>query len=119
MSLKLYSHSKCSTCRKALSFLQKNNIKFTNFDIIEQPPSKSELKRMLDEYDGNLKKLFNTSGELYRTMEISKKLPEMSSATAVTLLHAHGKLIKRPFLIGENQACVGFDPDQWDTLLGK
>lgn len=72
---------------------------------------------MLDYHEGNLKKLLNTSGLLYREMELSKKLPEMSLQAVLALLNQHGMLVKRPFLIGRNVGLTGFNSVSWSKVL--
>lgn len=112
--VKVYSYSKCSTCRKAVKFLQEKGVPFVEAPIVETPPSKAELKEMLGKV-GELKKLFNTSGELYRELKVSEKLPSMSEDQALDLLAKHGKLVKRPFV--PSQGLVGFDPAKWEKAF--
>src|SRR5262245_50786145 len=97
--IRIYEYSKCSTCRNALKFLDKNDIAYEKIPIVETPPSKTELRKMLRAQDGNVKKLFNTSGELYRAMKIGSKIDSMTVEEALDLLAANGKLVKRPFLL--------------------
>lgn len=117
--MKLYQYKKCSTCRKAIQYLDKKNIAYKDIDITEQPPTKTELKQMLGFYEGNIKKLFNTSGVQYREMKVSEKLKSMSNAEAIELLSKNGKLVKRPFLIDKdkNKGIVGFKEDEWKKNL--
>ncbi|NBO39147.1 arsenate reductase family protein [bacterium] len=110
--IKVYSYEKCSTCKKALTWLRDRGVKAEVLPIVETPPSLSELELML-KHVGDLKKLFNTSGELYRELKMSEKLPAMSTQEALALLAKHGKLVKRPFLLGDNFGCVGFKEDEW------
>jgi arsenate reductase len=120
MALKVYEYSGCSTCKKALKFLAEHEVSFETIPIVEQPPTKGELKTMLGflkEQGGGLKNLFNTSGLLYKEMKISEKFPKMSEDEALALLAKHGKLIKRPFLLGKNFGLVGFKQDQWEEQL--
>ncbi|WP_413287753.1 arsenate reductase family protein [Bdellovibrio sp. HCB337] len=115
-SVKVYEYAGCSTCKKALKFLETKKVKFQKIAIVDQPPTKVELKSMLQflkEDGGDLKKLFNTSGVLYKEMKISEKFPTMSEADALDLLAKHGKLIKRPFVLGKDFGMVGFKEDQW------
>jgi len=107
-----YGYDGCSTCRKALKFLDAKKVSYKKIAIVDSPPTTSELKKML-KYVGELKKLFNTSGMLYREMKISQKLPKMTDAEAITLLSKHGKLIKRPFLLGKDFGLVGFKEEEW------
>lgn len=114
--LKIYEYAKCSTCVKALKFLDSKNVKYQKLPIVDKAPSQKELKEMLaalKEKGGSIKNLFNTSGVLYREMEISKKLPSMTEAEAIKLLSEHGKLVKRPFVIGDDHYLVGFKEDEW------
>ncbi|MBS1972575.1 MAG: arsenate reductase family protein [Bdellovibrionales bacterium] len=116
-SIKVYEYAGCSTCKKALKYLDANKVKYQTIPIVEQPPTKVELKEMLAHVKadgGEIKKLFNTSGVLYKEMKISEKLSGMSEAEALDLLAKHGKLIKRPFVLGKDFGLLGFKEDQWD-----
>jgi arsenate reductase len=115
--LKVYEYAKCSTCRKALSFLEKKKIPFEKVDITEHPPSRQELKEMLAHYEGNFRKLFNTSGLVYKEMKLSEKLPAMSENEALDLLAKNGRLVKRPFLLTEKTGLVGFREEEWKESL--
>ena len=110
--LKVYEYEKCSTCRKALKFLEARGIRYQRVPIVERPPTPPELMEMLRRV-GELKRLFNTSGELYREMKLSEKLPSMSEAAALDLLSQNGKLVKRPFALGATVALLGFDEAEW------
>jgi Spx/MgsR family transcriptional regulator len=107
---RVYEYAKCSTCRKALKFLEARGIPYEAVPIVEQPPTLAELKAMRKK-GVELKRLFNASGELYREMKISEKLPDMSEDEALALLAKHGKLVKRPFV--PERGLVGFDEAQW------
>ncbi|MEC7840522.1 MAG: Spx/MgsR family RNA polymerase-binding regulatory protein [Chlamydiota bacterium] len=117
--LTLYIHKKCSTCQKALKFIEKKNssLKIVIKDITETPPSLKELNQMLKFQDGNLKKLFNTSGMQYREMQLSQKLQTMTTEEALKLLSDHGMLVKRPFIIGDDIGLTGFNESLWDNAL--
>ena len=116
--MKLYQYPKCSTCRKAVKFLTEKSIDFTSIDITEQPPTVDELHAMLASYDGEIRKLFNTSGVQYRELNMKEKLPTMSAEQAVELLSGNGKLIKRPFLLNDSgQGIVGFKEADWSEFL--
>tara|TARA_B110000305_G_C19151031_1_gene498074 strand:- start:145 stop:426 length:282 start_codon:yes stop_codon:yes gene_type:complete len=91
-------------------------VEFENLAIRETPPSKEELKAMLGRYEGNLKRLFNVSGQDYRSLGLKDKLPDMTEEEAIDLLSGNGNLIKRPFVVGEKVAEVGFKPDVWESL---
>ena len=109
----IYLHTKCSTCQKALQFLEKNKIAVTVKDITIEPPSLKELQTMLNFNEGNIKKLLNTSGLLYREMQLSAKLKDMPLPEILTLLSKHGMLIKRPFLISKEFGITGFNESVW------
>src|SRR4051812_29709769 len=108
-SIKIYEYDKCSTCKKALKFLDQKKIKYERVAITESPPSVAELKKMLGFLKGDLKKLFNTSGVLYREMGLSSKMETMPVDEAIRLLSKNGKLIKRPFIISDSVGLVGFN----------
>lgn len=116
--MKVYTYSKCSTCRKAVQWLNGKGIAFEEIPIRENPPTKTELKKMLKVYDGELRKLFNTSGQDYRALGIKDKLPVLSKAEAIDLLAGNGNLIKRPFLISGEKGLVGFKEQDWEETLG-
>lgn len=115
MTLKVYQYPKCNTCRKALKWLDAHSVTVDSIDITEQPPSKIELKEMLKHYNGDLRRLFNTSGQLYREFKIKDELPSMSATEAIDLLSKNGKLIKRPFLLTKHAGLVGFKQEEWET----
>ncbi len=119
MTLTVYIHSKCSTCKNALSFLTLHGIPFIQKEITKTPPSRAELEKMLFYMSDNVKKLFNTSGILYKEMNLSSKLPEMSPQDALSLLSEHGMLVKRPFLLGEEFGILGFNEDVWQSKLNN
>lgn len=83
---------------------------------MNQPPTLAELKKMLGYYEGNLGKLFNTSGQVYREMKLGDKLKTMSESEALALLSKHGKLVKRPFVLGEKTGVVGFKEIEWKKI---
>ena len=114
--MKIYTYSKCSTCRKATKWLKEQNIAFEELPIRETPPGVDELRNML-EYVGDLKKLFNTSGMDYRALGMKDKLPSMTAEEALELLASNGNLIKRPFLIDKDKGTTGFKEDVWEALL--
>lgn len=108
MKPRVYQYSKCSTCRKALAFLDANGVEYQSIDIVTKPPTKRELKQALV-FGVPLKKLFNTSGQSYREGKFGERLPKLSEADALEALASDGKLIKRPFMVGEGFFLVGFD----------
>lgn len=116
-TIKVYEYKKCGSCLKAKKFLNESGIEVDFIPIEESAPSRKELKKMLSFYEGNLKKLFNTSGKLYREFKIKDKIGAMSEDEALDLLAAHGMLVKRPFLLTKDLGLVGFKADQWAQLL--
>ncbi len=112
MRVSLYS--RCSTCRKAAQWLHDHGIVFEEVSIIEQPPSLADLRRMLKNYDGNIRRLFNTSGIQYRERNLAQLLPELDDEEALALLASDGRLIKRPFLLEDDgRGLVGFREPEW------
>lgn len=112
---RVYQYPKCSTCRKALAFLDKNGVQYESVDIVAKPPSKKELKQALKLTGLPIKKLFNASGQSYRDGKFGEKLKTLSEAEALDALAADGKLVKRPFIVGEDFALVGFDEASYRT----
>ena len=118
--LKMYEYSNCSTCKKAFKFLVNNQFAVERVDIFEKAPTPTELKTMLKYLNGNLRRLFNTTGTLYKEMKLSEKLPKMTEEEAIKLLASNGRLVKRPFLLLEGKGLIGFHESEWKkTLLGK
>jgi len=117
--LKVYVYAKCSTCKKALKWLDSRRVSYDVIPIREQPPSKMELKRMLKAMDGNVRKLFNTSGVDYKLLGLKEELPGMNIEEALTLLTNNGNLVKRPFVIGKDVALVGFKEPEWNAAIKR
>lgn len=119
MTIQVYQYPKCSTCRKALSWLKSNDVAFESLDIVASPPSVETLRRVLANSGVSVKKLFNTSGEVYRQEGYKARLETMSEAEALAALAGNGKLIKRPLLCDKEFALVGFDEAAYASQLGK
>lgn len=113
----LYAYAKCSTCRDAVKWLRARGVTFAERPIYETPPTVAELRRMLAFQGGSVRRLFNTSGIQYRERGLAAKLPTLSEAEALSLLASDGRLVKRPFLLGENFGLLGFDPAAWGEVL--
>jgi Spx/MgsR family transcriptional regulator len=113
--IQFYGYPRCSTCQKALAFLQTHAIPYQVHSIVETPPSLEELKQMLVYLQGNLKKLFNTSGIKYRELRLGQQTLEPSEA--FKLLRSDGMLIRRPFLLTPHAGTVGFKKETWSKLL--
>jgi len=115
--MKVYCYSRCSTCKKALKWLDDNNINYDLIDIKENNPDQKTLKEAYKKSGKELKKFFNTSGQLYRSMELSKKLKDMSEEEQLKLLASDGMLVKRPLVITEDSVLLGFKEEEWKNLL--
>ena len=118
MGLTLYQYDGCDTCKKALRYLKEKAVDFEAVPIRGQPPSVAELKRVLDAVQGDLRRLFNTSGKDYRELGMKDKLPGLSEDEALELLASNGNLIKRPVALGDGVALVGFRESEWGDALG-
>lgn len=115
----IYCHETCTTCRNAIAWLDTNGIPYTLKSIRKTPPGKQALKQMLKAKNGELRKLFNTSGMDYRAMGMKEKLATMSEAEAFDLLASNGMLVKRPFVLGDGIALTGFKVAEWERAFGK
>lgn len=115
--LKIYTLSNCDTCRRATKWLRAHDVAFDERPIRETPPTREELRTALAAAKGEVRKLFNTAGREYRARKISETLPRMNEAEALVLLSSDGNLVKRPFLISEDAALVGFDEKAWGAAL--
>ena len=109
----VFHYPKCSTCVKARKWLRDKNVEFTEKNIVEETPSVEELKKVLEHSGLPIKKLFNTSGMLYRELNIKEKMDTMSDDEKLKLLAENGMLIKRPIVLGDDFALVGFKESEW------
>ena len=100
--IKVYCYSRCSTCKKALKWLDDNGVKYELLDIKTQHPDEKSLRKYYKMSGLPLKRFFNTSGIQYRELELSKKLPSMSEDEQLALLSTDGLLVKRPLLVGKD-----------------
>lgn len=113
-------YPKCTTCQKAKKWLEEKGVSYTLRDIKTENPTQEELRTWWQESGLPLKKFFNTSGQLYRSLGLSKKLPEMSQAEQYALLASDGLLVKRPILVlDDGQVLVGFQEAAWAQALGQ
>ena len=115
--MKVYCYSKCTTCKKALKWLDENKIKYELIDIKEDHPDEKTLKMLHKKSGLPLRRFFNTSGLIYREMELSKKLPNMSEEEMFKLLASDGMIVKRPLLVTDDKVLVGFKEEEWKSLL--
>ena len=110
-------YPRCGTCKKAVKWLEDNNVAFTYRDIKTDNPSEEELRKWHAMSGLPLKKFFNTSGMLYKEMKLKDKLPEMSEDDMFRLLASDGLLVKRPIAVTSDTVLVGFKEAEWETLL--
>ena len=114
--LKFICYPKCTTCQKAKKWLDDNNIEYELRDIKENNPTFEELCEWHKMSGLPLKKFFNTSGLLYKSMGLKDKLPNMSEEEQLKLLSTDGMLVKRPFLINEDFVLVVFKEKEWRVI---
>ena len=110
-------YRKCSTCLKALKWLEENQVEFEERPIVEENPTYEELKEWYQKSSLPLKKFFNTSGMLYKEMKLKDKLPEMSEDEQLKLLATNGMLVKRPLVVGEDLVLTGFREKEWGEKM--
>jgi len=110
-------YRKCSTCLKALKWLDANGVNYEERPIVEQNPTFEELKEWYQKSGLPLKKFFNTSGVLYKEMQLKDKLPGMSEEEQLKLLATDGKLVKRPLVVGDDFVLTGFKEAEWNEKM--
>ena len=115
--IKFICYPKCTTCQKAKKWLDDNKIEYELRDIKEDNPSLEELTTWYKMSGLPLKKFFNTSGLLYKSMELKDKFPNMSEEEQLKLLATDGMLVKRPLVIGNDFVLVGFKESEWIKKL--
>lgn len=109
-------YPKCTTCQRAKKFLDDNNIKYTERHIVTETPTYEELKNIIEDSGLPVSKFFNTSGLLYRSMNLKEELKNCSDDDKIRLLASNGMLIKRPLLIKKEKVLVGFKEEEWKEL---
>ncbi|NMH68432.1 arsenate reductase family protein [Bacillus sp. RO3] len=114
MSLSFYSYPKCGTCRKAKKWLEDQGVALNEIHIIENPPSKEELKSLYEKSGLPLKKFFNTSGKKYRELGLKEKVNSASDEELLEILSTDGMLIKRPIAADGNKVTVGFKEETYE-----
>ena len=117
--LKYICYPKCTTCQKAKKWLEDNQIEYELRDIKIDNPNIDELTEWYRKSGLPLKKFFNTSGLLYKSLDLKNKLPQMNDDEMLKLLASDGMLVKRPILIGEEFVLVGFKENDWMEKLAK
>lgn len=111
-------YPKCSTCRKAKSWLTERNVMFEDRNIVEENPSREELATWIAESGLPAKRFFNTSGRKYKELGLKDRLPDMSMEEQLELLASDGMLVKRPLLVGKEFVLAGFKEKEWLDALG-
>ncbi len=115
--MKVLVYRKCSTCMKALKWLEAHEINFEERAIVEENPSYEELKEWYEKSGMPLKKFFNTSGKLYKEMNLKDRLKEMSEEEQLRLLSTDGMLVKRPLVVGDGFVLTGFREKEWEEKM--
>ena len=118
MSSLFIEYPKCTTCQKAKKWLDEQGVSYEDRHIVEQNPTAEELRTWIEESGLPSKRFFNTSGLLYKSMNLKDRLPGMSLEEQVALLATNGMLVKRPILVGEDFVLVGFREAEWAARLG-
>ncbi|MFV0552956.1 MAG: arsenate reductase family protein [Anaerorhabdus sp.] len=116
MKVNVVCYPKCTTCQKAVKWLEDKNIEINYRDIKLQNPTEKELREWIKKSGLPIKRFFNTSGLVYRELELTKKLPMMSDDEQIKLLATDGMLVKRPILISNDKVLVGFREKEWLEL---
>lgn len=111
-------YPKCTTCKKAQKWLEENEITYEMRDIKENNPTREELQEWYEKSGLDIKRFFNTSGMIYRQMQLKDRLPDMSIEEKLDLLATDGMLVKRPLLITDTTVLTGFKEKEWEGLKG-
>ncbi len=112
-------YPKCTTCKRAKKWLDDNGVEYTGRHMKEENPTYNELKEWHKKSGLPLKRFFNTSGQLYKSMQLKDKLPEMTEDEQLHLLATDGMLVKRPIIVKDDVVLVGFKVDSWEKELIK
>ena len=115
--LKFICYPKCTTCQRAKNWLDENNVEYELRDIKTDNPTLSELTEWYQKSGVPLKRFFNTSGLLYKSLELKTKLPSMTEEEMLTLLSTDGMLVKRPVLVGDGFVLIGFKEEEWKSKV--
>ena len=117
MSKRFVNYPKCSTCKRAEKFLKENNVEFVNRNIVEENPTAEELSLWMGKSGLEPRKFFNTSGVLYREMNLKDKIKTMSKEEMIEILSTNGMLVKRPLLVTEDIVLVGFKEENYKEII--
>lgn len=112
-------YPKCGTCRKAKKYLDSKGVSYVERNIVEQPPSKEELRAFIAKSGLDIRKFFNTSGQKYRELGLKEKLPTMTEEEMLDLLASDGKLIKRPIIQAGDRVTIGFKEEEVERVLDE
>ncbi len=110
-------YPKCSTCQKAKKWLENQKVEFEDRHIVENTPTFEELQKWINQSGFEIKKFFNTSGLVYKSMNLKEKLETMTAEEKIKLLASNGMLIKRPLLICDDFVLVGFREKEWEEKI--
>ena len=113
---KIYQYPSCSTCRKAIKYLNENNLEYSSCHLVEETPKFEELKELYEKSGLPIKKFFNTSGLKYKEMGLKDKVSQLTDEEALKLLSSDGMLIKRPILTNGMKVLVGYKEDEWNEF---
>ena len=116
MEVLFIEYPKCSTCKKAKKWLEDNNIRFKDRNIVENNPTREELRKWIKQSGYEIKKFFNTSGLKYKELNLKDKLLNMTDEEKIELLSSDGMLVKRPILISNNKILLGFKEIEWEVI---
>lgn len=116
MNYTFIAYPKCSTCQKAKQFLDEKKVKYIEKHIVTDTPTYEELKEIIELSGLSVSKFFNTSGMLYRNMNLKEELKNCTDDEKIRLLSSNGMLIKRPILVSKSKVLVGFKKEEWENL---
>lgn len=114
--MKFYCHPRCSTCKKAKTFLDEHAVQYEEKNLLEESPEKEKWVEILSQTDRTLKSFFNTSGNVYRENNLKEKLPDMTIEEAADWLSSNGMVVKRPFAISGDTCTSGFKKEEYETV---
>ena len=114
--IKFICYPRCTTCQRAKAFLDANHVEYSLRDIKLENPTRDELEAWYKGSGLPLKKFFNTSGLLYKSLNLKDRLPSMSDSEMLDLLSTDGMLVKRPILVSDDKVLVGFKESEWEKI---
>ena len=112
-------YPKCSTCQKAKKFLEENKVKFIDRNIVTETPTYEELKEWIEKSGLPVNKFFNTSGLMYRSMNLKEELKYCNDEEKIKILSSNGMIIKRPILISKKGILLGFKKEEWEDFINN